>query len=176
MPSSKRYGFKAIRNMLVNTTDTIQKFSSGPSLQSWSWLLNIHNNDVPWSNRGQMAVFHCWKSRGQNYHINIKVGGADKKLTGRAFRGNSERVASIMSSSYTVASVLLGSLWPNGPQPTRLLCPWDSPGKNTEWVIMPFREFFPPRDRTSINCVSCISGRFFTTESPGNPKGKQTSS
>ena len=55
-----------------------------------------------------MAVFHCWKSRGQNYHINIKVGGADKKLTGRAFRGNSERVASIMSSSYTQ---LLQSCW-----------------------------------------------------------------
>ena len=23
------------------------------------------------------------------------------------------------------------SLWPSGPSPTRLLCPWDSPGKNT---------------------------------------------
>jgi len=23
------------------------------------------------------------------------------------------------------------SLWPHGPQPTRLLCPWDFPGKNT---------------------------------------------
>ena len=23
------------------------------------------------------------------------------------------------------------SVWPHGPQPTRLLCPWDSPGKNT---------------------------------------------
>ena len=23
------------------------------------------------------------------------------------------------------------SLWPYGPQPTRLLCPWDSPGRNT---------------------------------------------
>ena len=23
------------------------------------------------------------------------------------------------------------SLWPHGPQPARLFCPWDSPGKNT---------------------------------------------
>ena len=23
------------------------------------------------------------------------------------------------------------SLWPHGLEPTRLLCPWDSPGKNT---------------------------------------------
>ena len=30
-----------------------------------------------------------------------------------------------------VTSVVSDSLWPHGPQPTRLLCPWDSPGKNT---------------------------------------------
>ena len=28
-------------------------------------------------------------------------------------------------------SVVCDSLWPQGPQPARLLCPWDSPGKNT---------------------------------------------
>ena len=28
-------------------------------------------------------------------------------------------------------SVRSSSLWPYGPWPTRLLCPWDSPGKNT---------------------------------------------
>ena len=28
-------------------------------------------------------------------------------------------------------SVVSDSLWPQGLQPTRLLCPWDSPGKNT---------------------------------------------
>ena len=27
-------------------------------------------------------------------------------------------------------SVVSDSLWPHGPQPARLLCPWDSPGKN----------------------------------------------
>ena len=30
-----------------------------------------------------------------------------------------------------VASVVSYSLWPHGLQPVRLLCPWDSPGKNT---------------------------------------------
>ena len=29
-------------------------------------------------------------------------------------------------------SVMSDSLWPQGRQPTRLLCPWNSPGKNTE--------------------------------------------
>ena len=28
-------------------------------------------------------------------------------------------------------SVMSDSLWPHGLKPTRLLCPWDSPGKNT---------------------------------------------
>lgn len=30
MPSSKRYGFKAMRNVLVNTTDIIQKVQFRP--------------------------------------------------------------------------------------------------------------------------------------------------
>ena len=30
-----------------------------------------------------------------------------------------------------VASVMSDSVWPHRRQPTRLLCPWDSPGKNT---------------------------------------------
>ena len=36
-----------------------------------------------------------------------------------------------------IALVLSNSLWSYGPWPTKLLCPWDSPGKNTEWVAMP---------------------------------------
>ena len=33
--------------------------------------------------------------------------------------------------AWLVTSVVSDSLRPNGPWPTRLLCPWDSPGKNT---------------------------------------------
>ena len=29
-----------------------------------------------------------------------------------------------------------------------------------------------PRGRTHVSCVSCVAGRFFTTEPPGNPKTK----
>ena len=37
-----------------------------------------------------------------------------------------------------------------------------------EWVVMPFfRGSFQSRDRT---CFSCIAGKFFTTEPPGNPQ------
>ena len=43
-------------------------------------------------------------------------------------------------------------------QPTRLLCPWNSLGKDTEvgchFLIQ--GKIFQPRDRTHISCVSCI--------------------
>ena len=35
-----------------------------------------------------------------------------------------------LERSCSVASVIANSLWPHGPQPARLLCPWDYPGKN----------------------------------------------
>ena len=52
------------------------------------------------------------------------------------------------------------SLRPHGLKPTRLLCPWDSPGKNTGGFAIPSsRGSSQPRDGT---CVSCIAGGFFT--------------
>ena len=48
----------------------------------------------------------------------------------------------------------------HGLQPTRLFCPWDSPGKNTGGgchVLL--HGVFPTQDQT---CLSCIPGRFFT--------------
>jgi len=61
-------------------------------------------------------------------------------------------------------SVMSDSLWPHGLQPTRLLCPWDSPGKNT-WVAISFsRGSSWSRDWT---CISCTAGRFFTAEPLG---------
>ena len=39
----------------------------------------------------------------------------------------------------------------------RFLCPWDSPGRILEWVVMPFSGGSSrPRDQTHISCVSCI--------------------
>ena len=58
------------------------------------------------------------------------------------------------------------SLRPHGLQHARLLHPQDSPGKNTEWVAILFsRGSSRLRDWT---WVSCIAGRFFTTEPPGS--------
>ena len=52
-----------------------------------------------------------------------------------------------------------------GLQPARLLCPWDSRGKNTGVDCHALlRGSSRPRDWTQ---VSCIAGRFFTAEPPG---------
>ena len=58
------------------------------------------------------------------------------------------------------------SLWYNGLWTARLLCPWDSQGKNSEWVAMP-SSTGSSRSR-DWPWVSCIAGRFFTT----GPSGK----
>ena len=48
-------------------------------------------------------------------------------------------------------SVISDSLWPNGPKPTRLLCPWNFPGKST-----------------GVGCHSLLQGIFLTQGSnPG---------
>ena len=61
--------------------------------------------------------------------------------------------------------VVSDSLWPFGLEPTRLLCPWDSPNKNTG-VGCHFRlqGIFPTCVSCSscIHCNSCIAGRFLT--------------
>ena len=63
-------------------------------------------------------------------------------------------------------------LQPYGQQPTRLLCTWDFPGKNTS-IGLPFP---PPEDlpNPGIEPASPVSpaliGGFFTTAPPGKPE------
>ena len=57
-------------------------------------------------------------------------------------------------------SVMSNSFWPHGLKPTRLLCPWDSPGKNTRLCSHPLLQgIFPIQ---GSDRVSCTAGRFFT--------------
>ena len=57
-------------------------------------------------------------------------------------------------------SVVSDSVWPHRLQPASLLCPWNSPGRSTGVVAIPFsRGSSWLRDRTQ---VSCTAGRFFT--------------
>ena len=57
-------------------------------------------------------------------------------------------------------SVVSDSLRPQGLLPTRLLCPWNCPGKNIGVGCRSFLQgIFLTRDQTWF---SCIAGRFFT--------------
>ena len=49
------------------------------------------------------------------------------------------------------------ALQPHGLEPTRLLCSWDSPGKNTGMGChFLLQGSSPTRDRTCVFCTSCI--------------------
>ena len=48
-------------------------------------------------------------------------------------------------------------LWPHGTVSTRLLCQWNFPGKNMEWVVISYsRGSSAFRDRNIISCMSCF--------------------
>ena len=63
------------------------------------------------------------------------------------------------------------SLQPYGLQPSRLVCSWDFPGKNTRvGCRFLLQGIFQTQGLTHISCVSSISAKFFNTELPGKPQ------
>ena len=63
-----------------------------------------------------------------------------------------------------VTSVVSHSLGPHGLQPTRLLCPWDSPGKNTgvgSHALLQGNLPDPGIELVSLTSPA-LAGRFFT--------------
>ena len=65
-------------------------------------------------------------------------------------------------------SVVSDSLGLFGLKPSRLLCPWDFPGKNTGvGGLFLLQGIFLIRDWT---CISCLAGGFFTSEPLGKSR------
>ena len=63
--------------------------------------------------------------------------------------------------------VMLDSLRPK--EPTRFLCPWDFPGKNTEMGCHFLLQGTEPGS-PALRALSCIEGGYsLPTEPPGNP-------
>ena len=65
----------------------------------------------------------------------------------------------------SVASVMFNSWQPQGLQPPRLLCPWDSPGKNTAVGCHALFQgiFLTQGSNLSMSLMSpALAGRFFT--------------
>ena len=73
-------------------------------------------------------------------------------------------IQSVCECACSVSSVVFNSLLPYGLQLTRLLCPWDSAGRNTGVGCHAFLQgiFRIPGIKLTFACVSFIAGRFFT--------------
>ena len=67
----------------------------------------------------------------------------------------------ILNNMSVSHSVMSDSLQPHGLQPSRLLCPWNSQGKNTGVGSHSFLQGVFLTQGLNIQ-VSCIAGRFFT--------------
>ena len=77
-------------------------------------------------------------------------------------------------------SVMCDSLWPHGLWPARLLCPWDSPGKNTGVGCHALQVIFPGIESISLQVIfpgiesislisTALAGGFLPLAPPGKP-------
>ena len=63
-----------------------------------------------------------------------------------------------------MCSVMSDSLWPCGLLPTRLLCPWGSPGKNSgAGCHFLFQGIFPTQGSNLRLLSPTLAGRFVTS-------------
>ena len=69
-------------------------------------------------------------------------------------------------------SVVSDSLQPRGLEPAKLLCPWDYPGKNAGVSFPPPGDLPNPGIEPRSLMPLALTGRFFTTEPPVEPKKK----
>ena len=68
--------------------------------------------------------------------------------------GPRRKLTMFSSRCVHACSGVSGSLPPHGLQLTRLLCPWDFPGKNTEAGCHALLQgIFPTQDQTWVSCV-----------------------
>ena len=74
-------------------------------------------------------------------------------------------ILKLLCAACKVTSVVSNALRPYGLQPTRLLCPWDSPGKNTRMGCHAFLQgTFPTQGSNPCLIMSpALAGRFFIT-------------
>ena len=67
-------------------------------------------------------------------------------------------------------SAVSSSLWPHELQPARLLCSWDSPGKNTiSGLPFPPLGYLPDPGRPCLSWVSCIGRQILYHWATGIP-------
>ena len=119
---------------------------------------------------GSQRVRHNWATEQQHDKPNIHRAFAPYcRHYIRDCLGHLTGVCSVTSSGLT-------PLQPHELQPTKLLCPWDFPGKYTGVGFhLLLQEIFLTQRSNLISCISCIPGFcffvfcFFTAEPTGKP-------
>ena len=142
------------------TQHPLPSLQTGPSPKSVSQPLpaGTWGSSLRHPQRGWGPCPHSWRGRcSQLGQDDRKSSGAksweqlreDRCLEGREGLGRAGQHACMLSSL-----VVSNPLWPHVLQPTRLLCPWDFPGKNTGVGCHSFsRGSSWPRDWTLVSCI-----------------------
>ena len=80
-------------------------------------------------------------------HMHSNGANAEESLNGRVKKELQINPGVLGEGKVFVSCLLMShSLLPHGLWSTRLLCPWDSLGENTEWIAIPLsRGSFQPR-------------------------------
>ena len=75
-----------------------------------------------------------------------------------------QKLTQYFNSVYVSRSIMSDSLWPRELQPTRLLCPWNSPGKNTGLGCHSLLQGIFPTQGSDLSHMSpALADGFFTT-------------
>ena len=112
------------------------------------------------------------------WNTNIKVINVTKlmQMIFNTWFGHCKYVGSLSSdvTSYPCC-VVSDSLQPRGLKPTRLLCPWDFPGKNTGvGCRVLLQGSFPAQGLNCVCCVPALAGGFLPLHCLGSPRIKLT--
>ena len=86
--------------------------------------LSIHRLFILWLGSGNSLQYSCLENPMDKGARQATVHGVSKSWTQLKW-------LSTQNKTVCMFSVMSNSLWPHGLSPARLLCPWNSPGKNT---------------------------------------------
>ena len=99
----------------------------------------------------------CWPMTDKNIYL------TDFNYTMFWTRNKSFTEYGLNTRNVLSCSVMSNSSWPHGLKPARILCSWDSPGKNTRvrcHALLP--RIFLTQGLIHVSYISWIAGRFFT--------------
>ena len=169
-------GPKALLSMGVLQTRILESVAMPSSRGSSQRRKRTHVSYV--SCIGRWILYHLCHLGSQRYNIRRDKYSLFFQLIKGSFQVKKTTNATYYSGNYAafnislcLCSVVSDSLWPHGLYPTRLLCSWYFPGRNTgvgcnillQWI-------FRPRDWTNASCISWISRQILLPVSlQGNP-------